>query len=126
MGGLELFIQRGTDTPAGRAAAHNAMTDPNSSFWRDTAFVWALAVFSLLLHLATASFFNLYIDELYVMVSSKHSLTTVLPICWMRAAAGRLDDSVESELDRLHQQPGRTEQRQIVAKHITQDDHDHD
>jgi 4-amino-4-deoxy-L-arabinose transferase-like glycosyltransferase len=51
------------------------MIGPNSCLWRDTAFLWALALFNLVLHLATASRLDFYIDELYAFViMPKYSL----------------------------------------------------
>ena len=55
-------------------SADGAATAPESSVWRETAFVWILALLSLFLHLATASRYEFYIDELYGIVSSNHSL----------------------------------------------------
>jgi len=45
-----------------------------SDFWRDTAWLWVLALFSLVLHLARSSAFDYYVDELYILQTSKHSL----------------------------------------------------
>ncbi len=80
---LEHPIQVRTKAAASRAAAEpqgagvaadGEAANPISGFWRDTAFLWPLALFSLLLHLATASRFNFYEDELYVIEAARHSL----------------------------------------------------
>ncbi len=70
-------IRRGTQAEAGCGAtesqgagiaANIALVDPKSGFWRDTALLWALALFNLLLHLATASRLDFYIDEMYSFI----------------------------------------------------------
>ncbi len=76
-----------------RSAAVGGATGPKYEFWRDTSFLWVLALFSLLLHLATASGYDFFEDELYVLASAKHSLTCCaeiftlqLWITWLSAA----------------------------------------
>ncbi len=61
-------------SPGPELDADPAAADPKSSFWRDTLFLWAMALFSLFLHFATASRYDLFIDEIYVLAASKHAL----------------------------------------------------
>jgi hypothetical protein len=56
-------------------AAGGALVDPKSSFWGDTAFLWALTLFCLLLYFATASAHEFYIDDVYLIQTTKHSPT---------------------------------------------------
>ncbi len=55
-------------------AADAVALDSRFSLHCDMAFLWVLALFSLLLHLATASRYDFYTDELYVIAASRHSL----------------------------------------------------
>jgi 4-amino-4-deoxy-L-arabinose transferase-like glycosyltransferase len=62
------------ESQGGNMIADSAAVDPKSSFLRDTAFLWALALFSLFLHLATASRMDFCIDELYgVIILFRHA-----------------------------------------------------
>ncbi len=51
-----------------------------SRLFDDTGPVWVLALLNLILHLAVASRYEFYIDELYGIVSSQHSLACCVEI----------------------------------------------
>jgi hypothetical protein len=65
---------RVVESQAAGGAACAALTDAKSSFWGDTAVLWVLALFGLFLHLATASRFDFFPDELFWIIMSKHGL----------------------------------------------------
>lgn len=66
-------------------------TERPTTFFRDTAFLWLLAGFSLLLHLLTAPRCGFFIDELYLLASSRHAslcCAELFPMqLWMMKAA---------------------------------------
>lgn len=85
---------RQNEATGGSAAA----SCPRSGFWRDTGLLWGLALFCLVLHLATASRFPLYEDELFGITIAKRSwfcsnVVFPLPLSLIRLTITVMGDS---------------------------------